>query len=720
MRYFYFRKNRVRRRAVHHIAMYVWGAGSWALLAHAVAQEKSPRLEDLVRTEVSVVAGSAVFGGVVTAADKVTTLCHRLAGTSSYEVQSIDGRRHPARLVAADQDRNVCILQADDLPARVADIANAQSSEQTRVARVLHNKDGQYRLGELQVIYQGRVLDGTYLGLKASILSSESFIVRDGAGVYDWQGRLVGMASVDTSGPSSLTMALPVEWMAHVAAKMPPPELPLTITAWMNQARAIEARGSREGLLRNNLHWIEDRPQSAWAWSNLGNAYMFSKEADKLSRGIAAYQRAVELDPRLAGAWSNLGNAYLEAGDTARAIDAYRNATRIDRADSVGWGNLANLYIKTNRPSEAMSTLKLAASAGKGQSRAKALNDLAGMQTDPHEAAEMLRLAVAETPGDSVLWNNLGTALQKTGDQDKAIRAYEVAVHAGPGNLAPWVNLGIAHWNAKQPELALKAFRMATAIDPKSGFAWKWQGILLTSHERDYRRAIAAFLEASTHGENGADLWSDLGVSYKLDGQLEKAEEAYGKAIEREPKAALHRVRLSELYLAQERLTDASQVAEEAIGLNPLEAMSWDTLGNMRRHQGQWPQAAAAYRKATELDPKVATTWINLGTALNEIGELAEAKEVSKQALRIDPGNLAAQTTLGVSYIRSKEFAPAVDLFERLNRENPNDALVLANLTSAYRRAGKAEEALNTYARLQKLDVGLAQRVYDLELKAQP
>lgn len=73
-----------------------------------------------------------------------------------------------------------------------------------------------------------------------------------------------------------------------------------------------------------------------------------------------------------------------------------------------------------------------------------------------------------------------------------------------------------------------------------------------------------------------------------------------------------------------------------------------------------------------------------------------------------------------MSYIRSKEFVSAVDLFEKLSRENPDDVLVLANLTSAYRRAGKAQEALNAHARLQTLDVGLAQRVYDGEFKAQP
>ena len=720
MQHCFLRKSPADRPTLYRLAMCVLGAASCGLLAPASAQEKTPRLEDLVRSEVVVVAGPAVLAGVVTAPGKVATLCHRLAGAASYEVQAIDGPRYPARLVASDQDRDVCILQADNLPARAADIANAQSSDQTRVARMLLNKDGQYRFGDLQVAYQGRVVDGIYLELKPPILSSESFVVRDGAGVYDWQGRLVGMASVDTSGPSSLTMALPVEWIAHVDARMPPPEPPLTATAWMNQARALEARGNRDGLLRNNLRWTEDRPQSAWAWNNLGNAYMFSREADKLPRGMAAYQRAVELDPRLAAAWSNLGNAYVETRDVPRAIDAYRNATRIDPAYSLAWKNLANLYIRTDQRSEAISTLKLAASAGKGQSRAQALNDLALMQTDPREAAETLRQAVAETPGDPLLWNSLGATWQKAGDLDKAIRAYEVAVQAGPRFLAPWVNLGNAYAHARQPAPALQAFRMATAIDPKYGLAWKWQGVLLAGYERDYKRAIAAFIEASKNGENGADLWSELGASYQQDGQLDKAQEAYGKAIEREPKAALHRARLSWLYLAQRRLADASQAAEEAVRLGPLEAIPWDTLGSVRTHQGQWPQAVAAHRRATELDPRMTSAWINLGTALNEAGQFAEAKEASTQALRLEPGNRAAQTTLGVSYIRSKEFAPAVDLFEKLNRENPNDALVLANLTSVYRRTGKTEEALNAHARLQKLDVGLAQRVYDQELKAQP
>jgi len=698
-------------------ALCAYAAAGWTPLAEAAGEGASVRLEALFQNELTVHAGNASFAGVVAGAGKVATVCHRLAGTESYALQTRDGRRQAARVVAADQDRNVCILQADGLSLPASLIGAAQSSDQTKVAAVLFEKDGRFYPAALQVNYMAKVVDGFYLGLVAPLLSNEKIAVRDGAAVYDGYGRMLGMASTDTLGPSPTLMVLPVEWLAQVADKMAPPDLPLTADAWMNQARAYEARGDRDGFLRNNLAWTEARPRSGWAWNNLGNAYILSQREDRLAKAKAAYQHAVEVDPRLASAWSNLGNIHADGGETVRAIEAYRAATRIDPAYSAAWKNLANLYLKNGQRQEAASTLKLAARAGKGNERARALNDLAILQDDPREAAETMRLAAAESPDDPLLWNSLGAAFAKTGDLEKAIRAYETAIRIGPRSVATWLNLGSAYVETKQRAQALEAFRMVTAIDPKNGEAWKWQGVLINDHERDFKRAIAAYLEAVRNGEKGADLWSALGVSYLQDGQLEKAQDAYLQAIEREPQVALHRIRLSWLYLTQDRFDEAAQAAEEAMKLGPRDAVAWDMAGTVKSRQRQWPQAVAAHRQATELDPKLTVAWINLGAALNESDRYAEAAAAAQQAIALEPDNRDAQITLGVSQIRRRAFADAAETFERLHKAKPDDALVLANLVSLYRRWGKMEEATQNHLLLQKLDAGFAQRVFDQELK---
>ena len=715
------RSSRTRRSSLtsHNLL----AASACALVGHwgaalAAGERDIARLNEAANNEVRVLAGASSFAGVVAGPSKVATVCHRLAGAVSYELQATDGRRHAARLAAADQDRNVCILQADDLSLPASVIGEAQSSDQTKVVGVLVEKNGLRRFATLQVNYMGKVVDGIYLGLVASLLSEDKFEVRDGAPVYDWRGKIVGVASTDVSGPSSTIMVLPVEWIAQVSSRMTRPDVPLTANAWMNQARAYDARGDRSGLLRNNLRWTEERPRSAWAWNNLGNAYIFSREEEKLSKAKAAFQRAVELDPQLASAWSNLGNAYADSRETVRAIDAYRQATRIDPTYSLAWKNLANLYIKNGQRQEAASTLKLAANAGKGSERARALNDLALVQDNPKEAAETLRLAAAETPDDPLIWNSLGVAFGKAGELEKSIRAYEVAVRLGPRFLSPWMNLSGSYMQAGKPEEALQALRMVTAIDPKYGLAWKWQGVLVADYERDYKRAIVAFLEAAKNGEKAADLWSALGLAYSQDGQLEKAEESYRKGIEREPDGALLWARLVWLYLSQGRIDDAAQAADESTKRAPLSAMSWHSVGLVKQRQIQRPQAIAAYRQAVKIDPSMIASWVNLGTELNEVGQYNEAKGAAHRALSLDPRSRAAENTLGVSYIRSKEFPSAIDLFERLAKGDPKDALALANLTVAYRRSGQLDQAQDAHRRLQALDPSIAQRVFDEEFRS--
>src|SRR4051812_815682 len=97
-------------------------------VAPATAQSGNAALAAAASSAVEVVSGSSTFGGVVVAPALVATPCHRM-GASAPPFSVRQGQnRFPAELIAADEDRNVCLLQARGLNAPAAQMGRTRDS----------------------------------------------------------------------------------------------------------------------------------------------------------------------------------------------------------------------------------------------------------------------------------------------------------------------------------------------------------------------------------------------------------------------------------------------------------------------------------------------------------------------------------------------------------------------------------------------------------------
>jgi hypothetical protein len=103
-----------------------------------------------------------------------------------------------------------------------------------------------------------------------------------------------------------------------------------------------------------------------------------------------------------------------------------------------------------------------------------------------------------------------------------------------------------------------------------------------------------------------AEFWENLGGAYMELHETAKAEAAFRKEIE----------------------------------LNPKSAVSYYSLGFLYQMQRLFAQAIPAYRKAVGFDPDMAEAWGNLASAYMETGNKTEAIQSLEAALRLEPGNL--------------------------------------------------------------------------------
>jgi superkiller protein 3 len=109
-----------------------------------------------------------------------------------------------------------------------------------------------------------------------------------------------------------------------------------------------------------------------------------------------------------------------------------------------------------------------------------------------------------------------------------------------------------------------------------------------------------------------AEFWENLGGAYIELPQTAKAEAAFGKATDLDPKLAAPYYALGFLYQTQRLFT----------------------------------QAIASYHKAVGFDPDMAEAWANLASAYLETGKRTEAIKSLEAALRLEPGNLGWRRAL--------------------------------------------------------------------------
>jgi tetratricopeptide (TPR) repeat protein len=101
------------------------------------------------------------------------------------------------------------------------------------------------------------------------------------------------------------------------------------------------------------------------------------EEAGRLDEAIALYRRVLAVRPDSARAWTNLGNAQGARAATPDAEKAYREALRLSPADPDALNNLAWLLLQDKQQLDEAEALAVRAVAIPGPDRFEALDTLA-------------------------------------------------------------------------------------------------------------------------------------------------------------------------------------------------------------------------------------------------------------------------------------------------------------------------------------------------------
>jgi tetratricopeptide (TPR) repeat protein len=372
--------------------------------------------------------GKAIgFGsGVVLPGGDVATNYHVVEKATKIKVHKGE-KDYDAVIRYSDRDRDVCSLSAPGMKAAaVAEGSTKTLKVGSRVYAIGTPQGLELTLSEGIISSLRPVEGGQYLQITAPISPGSS-----GGGLFDEEGRLIGLTTFYLAEGQQLNFAVPVEWIRDLPTRRKKEAKPAeTYVNWLNKAEALKEKTDWAGLINHAIRWTNAAPLDVDAWYTLGDAYY---ESSQFAKAIDAYQQALRIKPEDANAWCNLGFAYGESGQFAKAIDAWQQALRISPEDAIAWRNLGVAYYES------------------------------GYLT---KAIEAYQQALRIKPEYPAAWRNLGVAYYESSQFTKAIDAYQEALRIKPQDPNAWYSLGVAYGKSGQRGQVMAVYKRLKTLDP--------------------------------------------------------------------------------------------------------------------------------------------------------------------------------------------------------------------------------------------------------------
>lgn len=151
--------------------------------------------------------------GVVIAREQMVTNCHVLSKAKSITVQRRN-TSHKASLLFADVDRDLCLLKVPGMTAPSVDIAPLSSVKVGQRAIAIGAPKGlELILSDGLVSSLPRNEDDKITKIQISVPISHG---SSGGGLFDLNGRLIGITSGGIDSAQNVNYALPAEWIKDV------------------------------------------------------------------------------------------------------------------------------------------------------------------------------------------------------------------------------------------------------------------------------------------------------------------------------------------------------------------------------------------------------------------------------------------------------------------------------------------------------------------------
>jgi len=285
-------------------------------------------------------------------------------------------------------------------------------------------------------------------------------------------------------------------------------------------------------------------------------------------------------------------------------------------------------------------------------------------------AAEDKIRALLRDDADDALPNNallhfvLGTILRRQDRFDEALDAFTESSRLMPGFPETHSQLSYLFYRTDDADDALAEARTALSMDPANAEAYRYLGLALYTNGH-YDPALHAFDESLQREPAGslanADVYFDMGITHRDQGDLRRAAIAY----------------------------------RHALSLRPGFWEAHSNLGVVLHDQGKLDEAIAEYRSAKRLQPDEASVRNNLGNTLCDKEDFDSAITEFKDLYRQSPEWEGGHNCLARAYMSKRDYPSAIRELQAAIAANPAGAAEHRVLGQALLLSGRDQEAVD-------------------------
>jgi tetratricopeptide (TPR) repeat protein len=229
--------------------------------------------------------------------------------------------------------------------------------------------------------------------------------------------------------PISAPISPPPPLVSDGAAKASSP-VPLS-SSFEDGKVAYDAKNYKEAASIFEAY-LERKPGNAWGYYMLG---LSAWKSGDLVKSETAFEKALSIDPKHVKSYVNASRLFIDQKRYDDAIDNLTKAAEVDPESAEVQRLLAKTYRDVGKTDEAIEAYTRAIELNEAD--AWSMNYLGRLLLDakrPDEALTMMQQAVELKTNVSEFQNNLGMALEATGDLTGATDAYSKARLLDPRN----------------------------------------------------------------------------------------------------------------------------------------------------------------------------------------------------------------------------------------------------------------------------------------------
>lgn len=242
------------------------------------------------------------------------------------------------------------------------------------------------------------------------------------------------------------------------------------------------------------LQYIDLRPYSEAAWSQLGAQYVILKNYEEAHR---AFDYATLINPKSILAYTQKALCLERLEDYQGAIEVYEETLELDDSAAYTYLNIGNCYVKLGKP---------------------------------YKALKAFHQSIHEDPQLDQSWVATSDLYESLGNHEEALYYLNRGIELDGLNFEYWKRRAYLHIQLVRFEEASLDYYRLVELEPNNFYNWLGLSETLMTIG-DYQKAIEAVYRGLKHF-NRAELYYQLSTCYYLLGEEEMGKQAYKKAYE--------------------------------------------------------------------------------------------------------------------------------------------------------------------------------------------